>query len=249
MELCVILVDDRAGSEALVPLLPPDLTKMLRLESGDVAFFGHSPEGQFTWPIGIEYKTVSETIQCITSRRFVGEQYPKMADLYKRIYFLMEGEIKEGPNGLLLIRNWSGGKPTWASYGWSVTYRQFDNWMNSLTETGNVIFKRSADRKESAAQVLNLYHLWTKDYDQHNTLFAFDKSQLPPTIEQPSLLRLMAAQIPGIGWKRSKEVEKHFSSPYEAFTAEEDVWVQVNGIGPTIAKRVVQLLKKNPTTP
>jgi ERCC4-type nuclease len=239
----VILVDPRQGSIDLIPLIPPELVKKIHLDSGDAMFFGHGPEGPYTLPIGVEYKTVKETIQTITSKRFVAEQYPKMTRLYSRIYYIMEGECKEGPDGKLLVRTWYKGKPDWISHGWNLTYRQWDNWQTSLTETGKVIFKRSRDRNESANQLTNLFHCWTKNYAEHSSLFAFDKSQLPPLLVEPSLVRLVAAQLPGIGWKRSETVCKRFSSVYEMVTAGEDVWMEIPGIGKTLAKRLYQTLR------
>lgn len=239
----MLLIDDRQGSADLIPYFPMDLVKKIRLDAGDVAFFGHGPEGPLTFPIGIEYKTVNETIQCITSRRFVGEQYIKMSQTFSRIYFLLEGEYTErSSDGRLLVRSWEKGKPVWACHGWNMTYRQFDNWQNSLAETGKVIFKRSMTRPESVAQILDLYYMWTKDYDQHKSLFAFSKAQLPTPQEFPTLVRLMAAQIPGIGWQRSKDVAAVFKTPYEMVTAGEDTWKTISGIGTVTAKKAVKVL-------
>lgn len=239
----MLQVDDRAGSVSLIPLFPPELVAKRRLEAGDIAFFGNGPEGMFTFPIGIEYKSVSECVQSIINKRFVGEQFPKMANLYRRIYVIIDGEYKEGPDGKLVIPRWVDGKLKWISHGWSMSYRQFDNWQNSLAETGKVIFKSVPDRKHAASAILNLYYCWTRDYESHKSLFQFDKSQIPPSIPEPSLVRLVAAQIPGIGWKKSEAVEQSFLSVRDLATAEESEWLNIQGIGKTLSTRIVRLLR------
>lgn len=239
----MIIVDERMGSKDLIPYLPPEITKKMRLEAGDVAFFGHGPDGPFTFPVGIEHKTVGDAINSFQTKRFVGEQYPKMADLYRRIYFMIEGEYREGPDGKLVVPDWSTGKLKWVSHGWQTTFRQFDNWQNSLTETGKVIFKRSLNKSESACQIVDLFYMWTKDYSTHSSLFAFDKSQQPPQISKPTLTRLIAAQIPGIGWELSKRADDTFASPINLVNATEEQWQKVPGIGPQKAKKIVSVLK------
>lgn len=246
----MIMVDDQGGRNGkgssldLIPLLPPELTARRRLESGDVAFFGHGPDGLFTVPVGIEYKKITEAVDSMVTKRFVGEQFPKMSNLYKRIYFLIEGEYSEGPDGRLLVRTFRRGKPEWTSHGWSVSYRQFDNWLNSLVESGHIRLKRTTTRAESAAQVLDLYYLWTKEYDQHKSLFSFDRSQLPPLIAQPSTKRLIASQIPGVGWELSARAASHFSTVVDMVNASEETWAQISGIGKKKASKIYHSLRE-----
>lgn len=250
----MLMIDPQGSSKGkgssldLIPNLPPELVSQRRLESGDVAFFGHGPDGQFTVPIGIEYKKITEALDSFISKRFVGEQYPKMSSLYQRIYFIIEGEYKEGPDGTLVVPHWRDGRQQWISHGWKTTYRQFDNWINSLTETGKVRFKHSRSAAESAAQVLDLYYMWTKDYNSHRTLFSFDRSQLPPLIACPTTKRLIAAQLPGVGWDLSQRADEHFSSVVDMATASEDQWSLIPGIGKKKAARIVQTLRQLSTS-
>lgn len=245
----MLLIDPQGATKGkgssldLIPHIPPELAVQRRLEAGDVAFFGHGPDGQFTMPIGIEYKKVTEALDCFISKRFVGEQYPKMSNLYQRIYFLIEGEYAEGSDGTLVVPSWRDGKRKWVSHGWRTTYRQFDNWQNSLAETGKVRFKFAKTPAESAAQVLDLYYMWTKEYDSHKSLFSFDKSQLPPLIAHPSTKRLVAAVLPGLGWELSARTEQHFTSIRAMANAEEEEWTSIPGIGKKKATKIVSALR------
>jgi ERCC4-type nuclease len=240
----MLLVDGRAGSKGLIPLFPPDICKKTTLESADVAFFGHGPEGPFTLPIGIEYKTAKEALQCLHDGRLTGEQLPKMSQSYKRVYILIEGEYKEDSNGLIQFKSWKDSKPIWASFS-STTYRAFDNWLNSIAEIGHIIIKRSVDRAESAAMILNLYHMWGKDYDKHSSLFKFDKSQEPTLLHKPSVKRLIAASIPGIGHELSGRVAAHFPNVVEMINATEESWEAIHGIGKIKAQKIYSALRTN----
>lgn len=234
----------KGSSLDLIPYLPPELVSQRRLESGDVAFFGHGPEGHFTVPIGIEYKKITEALDSFITKRFVGEQYPKMSALYQRIYFVIEGEYKEGPDGTLVVPRWRDGKQQWISHGWKTSYRQFDNWINSLTETGKIRFKHSRDTAESASQVLDLYYMWTKDYNSHKTLFSFDRSQLPPLITCPTTKRLVAAQLPGMGWELSMRADEHFPTIVDMVNAPEATWAEIQGIGKKKASKIFRSLRE-----
>lgn len=239
----MLLIDGRAGSDKLIPLFPPEMVKKMKLEGGDVAFFGYGPEGPYTLPIGIEYKTATEALQCMHSGRLTGEQLPKMSQLYKRVYILIEGEYAEGPSGILQFRSWKNGRPQWASFS-KTTYRAFDNWLNSISEVGRVIIKRSIDRSESASMILNLYHFWAKDYEQHKSSFRLDKSQEPTLLYKPSTKRLVACAIPGIGHELSGRVSDHFTNVVSMVTAEVSEWQKISGIGKTKAQKIYDSLRK-----
>lgn len=250
----MIMVDEQGAAKGkgssldLIEHLPPELAVRRRLEAGDVAFMGHGPDGPFTIPVGIEYKKISDAINSLTTKRFVGEQFSKMTKVYQRIYFILEGEYGEGPDGKLVVPSWRNGKKQWVSHGWSVTYRQFDNWQNSLVESGKIRFKRSLTTAESASQVLDLYYMWTKDYDAHKSLYSFDRSQLPPLITQPSLKRLIAAQLPGVGWDLSARAAEHFPTAIDLVNASEEQWLAITGIGKKKAQKILNSLRENCST-
>ncbi len=240
----MIMVDDRIGSKDLVTLLPPDLCKRMRLDAGDAAFWGYGPEGPLTLPVGIELKNVADAISCMKSGRLVGEQMPKLSQVYKRVYLIIEGQFRASPKGTLESFSWYKGQPTWSSIGSStISYHMFDSWINTLAEIGRIVVKRSLDRKETAAQVLGLYRWWTKDYSEHRSLMAFDSSQEPLLLTKPSVKRKVAACLPGIGWSKSENVASHFQSITDMANAGEAEWLKIDGVGKTLAKKIVAALK------
>lgn len=233
----VLLVDDRAGSSELIPFFPPELTRRCRLEAGDVAFFGWGPEGQMTFPIGVEYKTARESLQCLIDKRLEEEQLPKMTLLYKRIYLVIEGEYKEGSSGELLHKVWKDRKPLWTSYS-MVTYTQFDNWLNSLAENYGIRLKRAVDRPEAASQIYDIYKYWVRDYAQHKMRFSKDNE--PVQHRPPTNAEIIARRLPGVGSDLVPKVGSQFRTPIEVANATEEQWQSIPGIGKKKAQKIYQ---------
>lgn len=243
--LLIILIDNRAGSFDLVQYFPPESCQLTRLTSGDAAFFGYGPDGPYTLPVGIELKSIGDILACFYTGRFLNGQLPGMTELYRRIYLVIYGDWRDGADGLLETLAWTDGKPTWVTMRPKTLYRAFDNWLNSITESTNVIVKRAITKKEAAAQIWDLYSFWSKDYEQHKSLFRFDKSHIPPTIKRPSLKRLILGLLPGVGWKKSGPADEHFKSIVELVMAEEDEWIKIPGIGKTLAKQIVTAFRES----
>ena len=59
----------------------------------------------------------------------------------------------------------------------------------------------------------------------------------------PSLLRRVAKELPGIGWERSLLVESHWKSIRDMVNATPEEWTQIDGIGKGISKRIDEVLR------
>jgi ERCC4-type nuclease len=114
-----------------------------------------------------------------------------------------------------------------------------EGFLTSMEMCFPVHVRRSFDRAESAAIIRGLHHWFTdKTFEEHRSGCAFDYSG-EPVLHRPTLLRRIAAQLKGIGWKRSQAVERHFSSVPDMILAPEEEWRRIPGVGKTIAKDVV----------
>ncbi len=58
------------------------------------------------------------------------------------------------------------------------------------------------------------------------------------------MLRRVAKELPGIGWERSLAVEKHFVSVLAMMLAKSPEWEKVDGIGKTLAQKIVKAIIK-----
>lgn len=243
----MILIDKRSGSYDLCDHLSPEVVKLTHLDAADAAFLGNGPDGDLTLPIGIEVKAFGDLIDSLLTGRLVGEQLPKLSAAYKLVYIVVEGPWRCGESGSIEIPKWINRNARthaveWKSLERKLTFRQLDNWLNNISTVGRVTIKRSYDRYETAQQILNLYLAWSKPYDSHATLHKFDESQQPLSLIKPSLKRRVAAELPGIGWKRSELVATHFPTVQALVNAGVDEWETIPGIGPKTAKKVVEAL-------
>lgn len=244
----MILVDNRIGSRDLVDErhLPEDVSTLTRLEYGDVCWLGNGPTGAYTVSCGLEIKRISDALDSFKSGRFA-DQLRGLSSTYSRIYLQIEGVWGYDEYDNLCLAKLSDtydGKRYWI---WTIDtklkFKAFDNWLTSICERGNVRIKRSLDRKDTAKQIMNLYSWWQKDYESHNSLSSFQSEYEPYQIYEPTLREKVASLLPGVGRKKAPLVAEQFNSVYTMVTAEETSWVQIDGIGKTIARKVVSALR------
>jgi len=57
-------------------------------------------------------------------------------------------------------------------------------------------------------------------------------------LSRPTVTRRIAALLPHIGWTKSQLVEKRFGTVYNMVHAAEHEWLDIEGIGPKIARDV-----------
>ena len=89
-----------------------------------------------------------------------------------------------------------------------------------------------------------LNHWYTsKAWEEHRAHLAFDNSQALSLISRPSLVRKMAACLPGLGWERSGKVASHFASVVDMVNAPRQEWEEIEGIGKGIAGNVVKAME------
>src|SRR4030095_11046902 len=96
-------VDTREGSAALLPLLraaglPADGAI---LDSGDVEILGR--DGSRPVTVGVEYKKIGDLLQSSRDGR-AAEQLRRMHSEYEVRYILIEGYMKPGPKGELIVQ-------------------------------------------------------------------------------------------------------------------------------------------------
>lgn len=235
----MILLDDRAGSKDFKPLLPKD-TQLTRLQYGDVAFVGNGPDNK-PYMVGVELKQVSDALNSMTTGRFAGHQLIGMLEEYDISYLLVFGAYRACPkSGILQFprkRGWSDARIGRRRFMW----RDFETWLITLETKTALKVRKARDKREAAHLIKTLHSWWTsKDYEKHRSHLALHEARESVSLVKPSLLRKVSACLPGIGWDRSRSVEKHFGSVFEMVVADEKEWLKVDGIGKGIAKKVVK---------
>ena len=228
----MIYIDDRVGSRELAPHLPR--ARLRRLHFGDFCFGGGGPNDAPV-PVGIERKRIRDLLNSITSGRLTGHQLVGMRNTYEHIYLVIEGRTRTNEyTGVLeeqVGEYWCPlalGKRTWLT-------SDILCFLNTLDIHCGVHWHWTYDMTGTAAYIKALHKWWTaKDFDEH-------RAHLQPhrgttvALTKSSLLRRVAAELPHIGWKKSKDVEAEFVSVNDMVFADQAQWMGIEGIGKKIA--------------
>jgi ERCC4-type nuclease len=253
----VILVDNRIGSKDLLSSLPERLNpQTATLPYGDVSFVGKGPNGKL-FNVGVEIKTISDSLDSFTSKRFVADQLPGLLECYDRVYYLLEGTFTRSDDGCLKLGKWVPvrrkvgeqllqlGDRKWI---WNrdsgVKYLQFKNYFTSISETKNVRIIQTIDREDTAYTLGCLYTWWQTPWEEHKTIkMSFYNDPDLFYVGTPSFEEQFAYILPGIGRDKISVVAEHFGSVYAAVTASEEEWVKLPGIGKKTAQKIHKRLR------
>jgi ERCC4-type nuclease len=246
-----IIVDPRVGSKHMIEPLRRRVMCRVKLakpmlNSGDVCFSGNGPTGEVM--IGIEIKKLRDFLGSMRSDRMAGDQIVKMSEDYAMVFVIVEGLWKPGPNDALMARRGKDWQPLdlaakESGGGGGFKYGEMFKHMVSLNLRKNVMLLVSHSEDETATQIAHLYAWFQRDWDAHNSTDPV-KLQCEVTFARVSLLRKMAAELPGIGWTRSKTVERAFISVQQMVNASVEQWESLDGIGAKTARRVWSALRE-----
>lgn len=223
------------------------------LKFADAMFAGNGPDGEIA--VGIELKTISDVLDCITSGRFAGHQLPGLARNYNMVWLIIEGQYFCDPKTGMLMRMKGRQYVPFEVGSRRYMYRDLDEWLVNMETNGGVRTRRTLTRRESAQVISDIHHWWQKKWTEHHAHLVFHDA-VPVNGEillQPGLVRTIAADLPHIGWKKSQAVADKFSQPgltnrealIKMLSAPQDEWQQITGVGKGIASKVDKVLSKN----
>ena len=238
----MILVDSRVGSKNLLKPLGKG-AMLTTLEYGDVSFVGLGPKATPLF-IGIELKTVSDALSCVLDGRFAGHQLPGLVKEYNHVYLLIEGLFKANKAGILEVpygRGWREVRLGSRRFMW----RDFQTWLTSMETFGGIRIRHTSGRKETILMIKALQRWWSsKEWEEHRSHLAVNKSQSHALGMKYSLKRRIAAQLPGIGDELSGRVAKHFKTIDKMIVSCTADWEEIEGIGKSKAMKIVEELIK-----
>lgn len=245
----MILVDRAVGSFELQSLIQRQGIQCDKtgLDAADACFEGYGPEGMVM--IGVERKKIQDTLDCIETGRLGGFQLPKMRQMYRFRFVIIEGVWKpHTKHGFLLEEHAKPAGGSWWSErrpgGKIESYSKLRRYLFSVTMAGaHVLYTR--DIMHTAYDICELYHWFQKPWHTHTSMqqlhtgYWWDRRSgqseelmMIPTISgRPSVVRRWAASLEGIGVKLSADVERVFKTPRALANADESDWVNVPGIG------------------
>ena len=246
----MMLVDPRAGSKELIPILG-DRCIACYLDAGDVVFHGYGPEGDTT--VGIEVKKVGDLLSSETTGRLVGTQFPAMLEAqYWPNWLLIIGSYRSGNSGELQVRQ----RGAWVPFKIGNRTAPYSYVEAFLVEAEVFGFKvKVVDSRETAAIWLTLLHQWwQKPWDSHKAMKKFDRSNamkraLMPHEQDPDFQRKLKVasflkELPGIGWERAMAAAEYFPTIFDAVNADERQWSEVPGVGTILGKEAVRHVRQ-----
>lgn len=239
----MILIDSRQGSKEFKEIFTSNFEPTLcQLEFGDFAFTGNGPDGPIF--IGVERKTIPDLTHSVRSGRLQSHQLPGMIKTFDRSYLLIEGITKPDEHGLItsLI-----GKGHWQSVANAFGEKELQNLLVSLEEFAGIRVIHSSFQKDSAKKVQWLYQYWNKPYMSHTAHLAIKKvSGIGHKIDlvSPNLITRVAAQLPGVGIKRARDIAKRIKTIRDLASTPKEVWATFPGIGEKTAEKIVQIIEK-----
>lgn len=262
----MIYVDSRAGSKELAPLLhargmPVTLTRM---EYGDVSWLGQGMDGEPV-SVGVEYKTIHDVIRCMCDGRFAGHQLPGLVQAYDLAYLLVEGLWR--PNSKTGILEYRKSRGEWAevhSGSRRFMYRDLVTWLSTAEIKGGIRSWRVSDLSEASIWISTQYRWWSENggWESHKSHLAFHDgtrfgynyrreraAQMVnglsdrALLQRPSLCRMVAAQLPGIGWEKSAPIAKRYRTVEALTDATVEELQELKGIGPKLAQGIYNSLR------
>lgn len=232
----MITIDSRVGSRELFSHFPKGVAVMGHLEYADLAFVSSKYAS-----IGIERKALQDLLSSMQTGRLAGVQLRGLLACYDVTYLIVEGIWRPDGSGRIIAPRGKTWQPV-AHGRRQYTLRELDGFLNTLAIETGLQIRQTGTLHHTAMTVYNLYNWWQKDAHtshlaMHKNRFIDDGSQ-GILLGRPSLVRRIAAELPGIGWGRSKDVEAYFKTMEAMMAADEKEWRKVRGIGKVLASKV-----------
>lgn len=241
----MILLDPRVGSKHLAPdfeQIGADF-ELTPLEFADASFIGTGADGEPA-TVGVEIKNVQDLANSMQSGRLAGHQVPGLLERYQYVWLVVEGfyrrsrgsNVVEIPRGQRWQPLYLGRRP--------ILWSQLENFLTSLEVLAGIRVRRTRTSRETAEFIHLLYEWWQKpDHTAlrvvHRTAPRAELTRLDDVTKQ---IRDIAATLPGIGYDRALAIAKAVKSPSDLFLMTERDWRAVDGVGRTLAKRIVDAL-------
>jgi hypothetical protein len=223
--------------------------ELKQLPAADFAWEGNGPSGAVS--VGIERKTVTDALSCMTGGRFAGFQLPSLLRVYRYPYLLLEGVWRASPvDGILEMPCRRGAR---CPSGWipAATGRSrymaeaFESWLLSLCTLTPLRLLHTRDMAGTVSLLHTMYRWWGKRWGDHNSLKVVYQPMSPVAIPagNAGLVRRIAAQFRHLGWERSADVALRFKTPLDFALDALDggaMLADVPGIGDVIRDSVVR---------
>jgi len=220
------------------------------IQCGDFNFQGYWQDNQPVWIWG-ERKKLSDLVNCaLDTGRFLRQIQDAHAANFTFFFTIIEALYRCGKDGLIEIKK--GNK--WVVYHLNprdsssptVHYDRIEGYLNQINYYCNVRVYHTTNAKETANTVLGIYNMFQLPPEDHNSLKQFATSPDPVAafLTKPSLIRRVAKEFPGVGWKLSQEFEKGFGCTADLcaviFNQDIERLMELEGVGKKTAEGIIE---------
>lgn len=207
------------------------------LDAGDLMFIGNGPEGKEV-SVGVEFKKIRDLLGSIRTGRLAGHQILKLQQ-YDYRFLVIEGEWRHDNNGFVTLR---AGRTVWKIAPGRFRAMELDKTLLGFTLRAGIFVWPTLTRRDTLRFLSSLYRNWTDGvwdaHSSHQTIYH------PKPLLPVSQFRSTISTLPGVGFKTSAVVEKHFKgSLRRALLAPTMEWTKIEHIGPITAEKITQALQ------
>ena len=200
---------------------------------GDVVFQGKA-DGKDVL-VCVERKKMRDLVNCINDGRHlqqVRQAYEAGFNYYSLVIEALWRETRDGDTEYRSGTNWVRVGMPWS---------RIQAYLTELHYLMGVRVVYSKDTKETIQTIKSMHRFFQTE--SHDSLKRFYVAPVAGMLlQQPSLVRRVAKELPGIGWERSLAVEANWGSVRDMVNAPVEDWIKLDGIGKGIARRVQEEL-------
>ena len=116
--------------------------------------------------------------------------------------------------------------------------RDIYNFINTIQVICGVVVVATANKWETARWVDSIYGWWDKEWDRHKSHLQWNKPTGKARLAKPNLVTRMASQLDGVGWDKAWKIGAKFPTIWHFLSAGLDEFMEIDGIGPGIARSI-----------
>ncbi len=214
------------------------------LACGDCAFFGVGADNR-PLRIAVERKKIGDLASCILDGRYIYQAQRAKSAGFDILALIVEGRVHcNSDDGLLEIPVWGISPRTlrrcqiYEPVKLAITYSRWCQYLFEIYYLLGIPVFRTESVQETACVIKGLWS-WFQRPDHQSMKVVYKQPSPTMLLTKPRLVRRMAVELKGVGWERSIEVSKRFSTVAEMLRAVEEDWSTIPGIGKKLAKSIV----------
>jgi len=182
--------------------------------------------------VAVERKKIGDMANCVLTGRFLFQMQNCKAATSDYLILILEGRYRRNPeDGLLEIPVWGFNPRTskrcevWELVRPTIQFSRFDQYLTEIQRDAGIIVKHTENVRGTADVILALYQNFQTPQSEHQSLKQIFKPPTPTVqLIPPSLVRRIAAELPGLGWEWSRVAAEKFVTVLGMVDATVDDW-------------------------